>query len=125
MPRSSPSSAGAIYLDKPRRIEDLRAAARRAQARVPSIRRTILFGSLAAGTPTPRSDADLLIVVETSEHARAADRVPALLEALSPLPCPVDLFVVTTDELERARREPSPLVREALAHGVDLLRSES
>lgn len=120
MPRSSPSSAGATYLDKHRRIEDLRQAARRAQARVPSIGRVILFGSLVSGTPTPRSDADLLIVVARSQHARAADRVPELLRALSPLPCPVDLFVVTTDDLERAQCDQSPLVREALATGLDL-----
>lgn len=120
MPRSSPSSAGATYLDKHRRIEDLRQAARRAQARVPSIGRVILFGSLVSGTPTPRSDADLLIVVARSQHARGADRVPELLRALSPLPCPVDLFVVTTDELDRAQHEQSPLVREALAAGLDL-----
>ena len=120
MPRSSPSSAGATYLDKHRRIEDLRQAARRAQARVPSIGRVILFGSLFSGTPTPRSDADLLIVVARSPHARAADRVPELLRALSPLPCPVDLFVITTDELERAQCDQSPLLREALATGLDL-----
>ena len=121
MLRSSTSSAGATYLDKHRRIEDLREAARRAQARVPSIGRVILFGSLVSGTPTPRSDADMLIVVARSQHARAADRIPELLRALSPLPCPVDLFVVTTDELERARCEESPLVREVLATGLDLL----
>lgn len=119
-PRLSPSSAGAIYLDKHRRIEDLRQAARRAEARLPSISRVILFGSLVSGTPTPRSDADVLIVVTRSEHARAADRVPELLRAMAPLPCPVDLFVITADELERAQREQSPLVREALAAGLDL-----
>ena len=120
MPRSLPGSAGATYLDKDRRIEDLREAARRAQKRVPTLGRVILFGSLVSGTPTPRSDADLLIVVARSQHARAADRVPELLRAMSPLPCPVDLFVITTDELERAQREQWPLVREALAVGLDL-----
>jgi predicted nucleotidyltransferase len=81
----------------------------------------ILFGSLASGTPTPRSDADILVVVETSEHAQPRDRVPDLLRAMSPLPCPVDLFVATRDEFERARREQSPFVREALATGIDLV----
>lgn len=120
-PRSLRSSAGATYLDRHGRIEDLRRAACLARARLPSIRRVILFGSLASGTPTPRSDADLLIIVTHSRHERAADRLPELLRALAPLPCPVDLFVLTADELERARREESPLVREALAGGLDLL----
>jgi predicted nucleotidyltransferase len=94
---------------------------RRAQARLPLVRRAILFGSLATGTPTPRSDADILIVVASSPHARAADRLPEMLEAMSPLPCPIDLFVYTTGEFERALREQSPLVREAVAGGLDLV----
>ena len=121
MPRSSPTSAGATFLDKARRIEDLRHAARRAQAELPSIRRMILFGSLARGTPTPRSDADILVVVETSEHAQPRDRVPDLLRAMSPLPCPVDLFVATQDEFERARRAEDPFVREVVGSGLDLV----
>jgi len=120
MPHSSPISAGATYLDRARRIEELREAARRAQARVPSIQRIILFGSLAAGVPTPRSDADLLVVMPTLGRP-GRERVPDLLAALSPLPCPVDLFVVSEDELECARRDDLPLVREALGAGLDLL----
>jgi len=99
----------------------VRQAARRAASRLPSIRRIILFGSLTGGVPTPRSDADLLIVVDTSEHAHARDRAPAMLAALTPLPCPLDLFVLTAEEVERAQRESDPFVREALAAGLDLL----
>jgi predicted nucleotidyltransferase len=121
MPRSSRTSAGAIFLNKARRIDALRQAASRAQAALPLIQRLILFGSLAQGTPTPRSDADILVVVETSEHAQPRDRVPDVLRALSPLPCPVDVFVLTDDEFERARRDGNPLVREALGSGLDLL----
>lgn len=121
MHHSSPSSAGATYLDKARRIDELRQTARRARTRAPSIQRMILFGSLAAGTPTPRSDADILVVVDTSTERESRDRVPALLQAMSPLPCPVDLFVLTSDELKRAQRDEDALVREALASGIDLL----
>jgi predicted nucleotidyltransferase len=78
-----------------------------------------LFGSLVRGIPTPRSDADLLVVLDHSPHARPADRLPEMLQALAPLPCPVDLFVLTRDELDR-RRE-TPLVREVLGHGIHLL----
>jgi predicted nucleotidyltransferase len=81
----------------------------------------ILFGSLARGTPTPRSDADVLVVIETSEHEQPRDRVPDLLRAMSPVPCPVDLFVVTRGEFERARQDRDPLVREALEGGLELL----
>lgn len=121
MPRPSPTSVGATYLDRTARIEALRQAARRAAARLPPIRRMILFGSLAAGTPTPRSDADILVVVEASEHPQARDRVPELLGALAPRPCPIDLVILTSDEFERARREQVPLLREALGAGIELL----
>ena len=87
---------------------------------MPSIQRIILFGSLAAGTPTPRSDADILVVVNTSTELAGRDRVPALLQAMSPLPCPVDLFVLTNDEIELAERDADALVREALLSGIEL-----
>ena len=121
MHRKSSSSAGAIYLDRERRIEELRAGARRAADKMPGIQRVILFGSLVAGIPTPRSDADLLVVVAKSEHREPRDRVPEVLRALRPLPCPVDVFVLTAQELERYASEGNPLLREALGHGRDLL----
>jgi hypothetical protein len=71
--------------------------------------------------PTPRSDADVLVVLRGEGQEAPRERVPRLLAALSPLPCPVDLFVMTEGEFDRAQREPVPLVREALAHGLDLL----
>jgi hypothetical protein len=40
---------------------------------------------------------------------------------MSPVPGPVDAFILTTSELSRVRAEATPLIREALAHGVDLL----
>jgi len=121
MRKSSSISAGATYLNKGRRVDELRRAARRAQGRLPSIEGMRLFGSLASGTPTPRSDADILIVVKTSEYGRPADRLPDMLRALAPLPCPVDLFVLTREEFETARPDGAPVVREALANGIDLL----
>jgi predicted nucleotidyltransferase len=88
---------------------------------MPSIQRVILFGSLATGTPTPHSDADLLVIVNESVHHDARDRIPAALEALSPVPGPVDLFVLTAHEFEAARSSRAPLIREAVANGIDLL----
>lgn len=120
-PGASSTSAGATYLNRAARIEELRSAAKRARARHARIQRVILFGSLVSGTPTPRSDADLLIVVETSPHDNPRDRIPELLQALSPLPCPLDLFVLTKEEVDRLGREGSPLIRTALTTGQDLL----
>jgi predicted nucleotidyltransferase len=121
MPRQSSSSAGAVYLDRQARVDALREASRRAAARLPAIRRIRLFGSLVEGIPTPRSDADLLVILAASDQPRQKDRIPDVLRALSPLPCPVDLFVLTEDEVERARAAGDPLVGVALARGIDLI----
>ena len=86
---------------------------------MPETVEVILFGSLAAGIPTPRSDADLLVILSASPHARPRERIPALLEALGPIPCPVDLFALTKEEVDRSRGHP--LLREALEKGVSLL----
>jgi len=118
---SSSRTAGADYLDRNKRIEDLREAARRAARLFPSIRRVVLFGSLARGIPTPRSDSDLMIELASSPHPQPRDRIPEMLRALSPLPCSVDLFVLTSQEVEAHARESTPLLREILAHGIDLL----
>jgi len=49
------------------------------------------------------------------------DRAGAVSEAMSPLPCPVDLFVYTSAELQELLAERAPVVATALRDGVDLL----
>ena len=121
MRKRSSSSAGAFYLDRKERIDDLRKAALRARKKITEIRRIVLFGSLVSGIPTPRSDADLLVILSSSPHSRPRERIPEILGALGPTPCPVDLFVLTAAEAERARAQGHPLLREALEKGLDLL----
>lgn len=125
MPGSSRSSAGATYLDREGRIEELRRAAARAAQRMKLLRRMILFGSLARGIPTPRSDADVLAIVDSSPHTEPRDRIPEVLEALSPLPCPVDLFVITSQEAARLRAEGSSFLEMVQTTGIDLLPFEA
>jgi len=124
MQKKSQSSAGAIYLDRDERVRELGQAAKRAQERMAAIRSVVLFGSLVNGAPTPSSDADILVVVSSSPHEHPRDRVPEILRAFSPIPCPMDIFVVTQEELERYRTEGSPLVRAALTSGKDLLQQD-
>ncbi len=58
----------------------------------------ILFGSFAYGKPTPDSDVDLLVIMESDEsiHARSV----RISKILSPRPFPVDLIVRTPAELQ-------------------------
>jgi predicted nucleotidyltransferase len=121
MPARSSNSAGATYLDREGRLRDLREMARRAADKMPEIRRIILFGSMINGTPTPRSDADLLIEVESSAHDNPRDRTADVLRALSPLVCPLDAFVYTSQELRGLVDDRSPLVVTALRDGINLL----
>jgi predicted nucleotidyltransferase len=88
---------------------------------MPLVSRVILFGSLATGRATPRSDADILVILDGSPHEQPRDRIPEVLRALSPLPCPIDLFVLTRAEFERFQMEGSPLLRTALETGQELL----
>jgi len=81
----------------------------------------LLFGSLQTGGATPRSDADVLVVLDQSEHTDPRQRIPDILRAMAPLPCPIDLFVVTVEELDRARRTRDPVAVLALESGLDLL----
>src|SRR3989337_963400 len=60
----------------------------------------ILFGSYAYGNPTPDSDVDLLIIMNTD--AKQTDRYLAVSRVLSPRQFPVDTIVKTPAEVKRA-----------------------
>jgi len=59
----------------------------------------ILFGSYAYGKPTPDSDIDLMVVMETKE--RPHKRAVSLRRILKDLGIPKDIIVKTPDEFER------------------------
>ena len=63
--------------------------------------KVVLFGSYAYGAPTPDSDVDLLIILETDVPSK--DRSWAASRLLLPRPFPVDILVKTPQEIERAR----------------------
>jgi predicted nucleotidyltransferase len=74
----------------------------------------ILFGSYAYGNPTPESDADLLIIMETdrstlelsSEIAMSIDHY-----------FPVDILVKTPEEIERRIQAGDFFVDDIMNHG--------
>jgi predicted nucleotidyltransferase len=77
MRNRSLSSSGAAFLDRRQAVEEVRQAARRLAAERPGVLEVWLFGSLARGDATPRSDADLLIIVDRDDR-RPMDRAPEL-----------------------------------------------
>jgi uncharacterized protein len=94
--------------------EELPAAVQRiAQALQPQ--KIILFGSYAYGTPTPDSDVDLLVIMETT--ASPKERYLAVCRLLRPRPFPVDILVRTPAEIQHAVRSGDFFIKEILSRG--------
>lgn len=77
--------------------------------------RIILFGSHVYGQPTPDSDVDLLIVMESDE--RPAVRAARVSRLLRPRPFPMDILVRTPEEIQQRLEIGDYFVREILERG--------
>lgn len=77
--------------------------------------KVVLFGSYAYGMPTPDSNVDLLIVLETD--APGKERSWAVSRLLLPRPFPVDILVKTPQEVEQALAKGDFFMREILERG--------
>lgn len=75
----------------------------------------ILFGSYAYGSPTPDSDVDLLVVLQSSESSR--ERFLQVARLLRPRLFPVDLLVKTPDEIAHAVESGDFFLNEVLDRG--------
>ena len=77
--------------------------------------RIVLFGSYASGRPTPDSDLDLLVIMDTDlpPHRRAAP----LYMIFRPMPCPMDILVFTPVEVAKWNGTVNHVITEALSTG--------
>ena len=78
----------------------------------------ILFGSYAYGNPTPDSDVDLFVVIETNGKNKEMYR--AVSRLLYPRQFPVDIIVKTPTEVEAALKggiDNGFFIREILKKG--------
>ena len=82
----------------------------------------ILFGSYADGTPTPDSDVDLLIVMETT--ALPTERYLAVSRLLRPRPFPVDILVKRPEEIRNALETGDFFISDLLSQGRVLYERE-
>jgi len=78
----------------------------------------ILFGSYAYGKPTPDSDVDLLIILNTELPPK--ERSWKVSQLLLPRPFPVDILVKTPQEIGEALAANDPFILEIVNHGVVL-----
>lgn len=87
----------------------------------PKVLAIVLFGSLATGDHTAGSDADLLVVLDSSDrpfHERLADYVTVELGV------PADVFVYTADEVEQMIAENRGIPAVAARDGELLFRRD-
>lgn len=75
----------------------------------------ILFGSYAYGNPTPDSDVDLLIIMETD--AVSKERSWAVSRLLLPRTFPVDILVRTPQEIKGSLAKGDFFIREIITEG--------
>jgi predicted nucleotidyltransferase len=75
----------------------------------------ILFGSYAYGNPTPDSDVDLLIVMQT--NAPRKERYLAVSRLLRPRPFAVDIIVKTPQEIKTAIKNGDFFIEEIYTQG--------
>lgn len=113
------SYAASRFINREVVLTELRQAAERAGAQCPGVEAIFLFGSFAHGTPTPRSDADLLVVIH--EDADRWQVYDCCLTVFTHCPVPVDLFVLTRPEVEASCAAGRGLAAAALRHAVRLL----
>ena len=86
--------------------------------RRPEIERAVLFGSLQRGDAVPGSDADVLLVLHTTDSPFSERAAAYRPEGVG---IPVDLFVYTRAELDDMLADGNRFVSRALAEGRDLL----
>jgi predicted nucleotidyltransferase len=98
-----------VSLDRTRLLAELRRIADRIRGEHPEVVEVRLFGSLARGNHTGTSDVDVLIVVSSSGEPNPVRRALAYLPYLD-LPVPLDLLVLTSDELRLRQSLGDPFV---------------
>jgi len=76
----------------------------------------VLFGSYSGGSPTPDSDLDLLVVMD-SDQPRQNKRSVAMHMMFQPTPCPMDILVYTPEEVAYWNGTVNHIVTEAMSSG--------
>ena len=77
--------------------------------------RIILFGSYATGHPTPDSDLDLFLIMDT-DLPRYKRATPIRL-LFQPAPCAMDILVYTPEEVARWNGTTNHIITEVLRDG--------
>jgi predicted nucleotidyltransferase len=91
------------------------------------VRRSILFGSYARGTPGAESDVDIVVILDKKGFSRSyTEMLETRMRISKPLlelrkKVPIDILVYTADEWEKMTQLQSDFIRNVQEEGVDLL----
>ncbi|HAW50217.1 TPA: hypothetical protein DCX16_04645 [bacterium] len=100
-------------------IEELTKRAKRLKEENPNIDKILLLGSIAQKNATPRSDADILVVLKNDQR-RFIDRIPEFLEYFSDIGIGIDIFPYTQKEINSMMAEGNHLIRRAFNEGINI-----
>lgn len=123
MQLESSSSARVRYLDRQKAVSKLTECASKVVDENPSVKKVLLFGSLARGDYTPHSDADVIVILYEDDR-RIVDRIPEFLKAFLPAPVPVDVFPYTEAELDRMLQQGNSFIQRAMREALTLAGNE-
>jgi predicted nucleotidyltransferase len=116
MPERSWTGAEVRFIDYDQTIRNIHKAVAEAKAAHPEIVRVFLFGSLAQGTWTADSDADLIVVVRgrlTDFSSRSPYHVFA--EGIA-----IDSLIYSESEFEKQSHDPSSFLAGNLLSAIEL-----
>jgi uncharacterized protein len=85
--------------------------------------RIILFGSLAWGEADEESDIDLLVIMASNESRTA--RAVRLGRLFRPRPAPLDILVLTPEEVSERVALGDPFIQDILSRGKVLYEAEA
>ena len=119
MPNESYDSVKITYLNREKILEELNACAIRIRQDLPEVKRVLLFGSLVSGNYGPRSDADILLVLE-DVSGRLIDRIPRYLKYFSAASIAVEVLPMTERELERRMSEGDPFICRVMGESEEI-----
>jgi len=114
MPSVFTTFATSRFVDQDAVVTELRGLARSLAASRPEVKAIYLFGSFATRTATPRSDADIAVVIADEAADVRAEVEGAAFDCFLAAPVPADLFVLSTTAAQGEHGVAGAVRREGL-----------
>lgn len=118
-PEKSSSSVKVTFLDRDTVKAELAKTVSYLKAREPTVRKVILFGSLARGDHGARSDADVLVILASSD-VPPRERLSRILPHFDAAPIAVDVIPLTEEEVRARQERGDRFIARILSEGVEI-----